>query len=170
MKSVKPVLNISIRPFEKTDAGFCYRIRRRAFLNLFGQEIGKEAAEAGAEAYSPGNFIEFAKDNPFFLIELNENPVGFLIIKRVNLNTARLFLIYIDENHLGKGIGKKGYLHAEQWIRIHWRSVNTIFVDTVIPDYNGRFYEKMGFSPAEETTCTFPGKTIRAVRFKKQLN
>lgn len=42
--------NLTIRRFKEEDASFCYRIRREAFLNLFVDEVGEEAALAGANA------------------------------------------------------------------------------------------------------------------------
>jgi hypothetical protein len=46
----------------------------------------------------------------------------------------------------------------------------TLIVDTVIPKYNRKFYEKVGFKPTGDTYCKFLGYRIKALRLAKKLN
>jgi len=48
--------------------------------------------------------------------------------------------------------------------------LNKLIVDTVIPKYNSKFYEKAGFKPMGDVYCEFPGNKIKALRLAKKLN
>ncbi len=43
-----------------------------------------------------------------------------------------------------KGYVSKTMRFVEDWLRENWWEIKRIFLDTIIPEYNGRFYEKMG--------------------------
>ena len=158
-----------IRPFQSDDAEFCFKIRASAFIHEFYDEIGPEAVAAGVNAYMPGDYIRMAQRVAFFIIEEDNRRIGFFTVKRVNETTAELPLIYLDLNHLGKGIGSQCIRFMEEWILSHWTEVDTFFVDTVIPEYNGAFYQKMGFAPEGEVACHFPDLTVSALRLSKRL-
>lgn len=158
-----------IRPFASDDAEFCCDVRREAFNRKFFDEIGPEAVTAGAEAYTPDNFIGMAAAAPIFIVEENDRRIGFFTFRRVDETTAELHLIYLDLKHLGKGVGSTCVRFIEDWIADRWKEVDTFFVDTVIPEYNGPFYRKMGFAPEGTVPCQFPGMTIPALRLSKRL-
>ena len=161
---------ISVRRFRETDAHFCFQIRADAFQKLFINEIGEEAAVAGINAYQPSDFIRFARDTEIFIVEVEGQSAGFFIIRRMTPQIAELVLIYLDSRFISLGLGKYCCLYLERWIAEHWKEVVEIYVDTVIPKYNGMFYERLGYQRSETVSCRFPGLTIAAVRFVKNID
>lgn len=165
-----PTLDIRIRSFLPSDSGYCYQLRKECFLNIFIDEIGETAALAGANAYQPADFILISQKKHCFIIEEEEgNPLGFFILSRVDQPTAEIFLIYLEGAHHGQGVGKHCMDYIDRWVTSQWPDTDTIIVDTVIPGYNGGFYQKMGYRKLTETDCQFPGKTVPAIRFQKRL-
>jgi GNAT superfamily N-acetyltransferase len=144
-------------------------VRSRAFIVAFHKEIGPETVAAGVNAHMPADYVEMAGTHEFFVVEDKGSRVGFFTFKRVDRTTAEISLVYVDLDHLGKGIGSRCIGYIEVWIGSTWPEVGTLFLDTIIPKYNGGFYEKMGFEPAGEAVCRFPGCQVRAVRFEKTL-
>ena len=161
--------NLKIRRFNPGDAVFCFKVRATSFIQEFIHEIGAEAVTAGIRAYMPKDYIRMAKQVAFFIVEEENQRIGFFTLKRISATIAELPLIYIDPGYHGRGIGSQCIRYMEEWILSHWKDVQTVIVDTVIPRYNGAFYEKMGFSPEREVTCDFPDITIKALRLSKNL-
>jgi len=128
---------LKIRPFQDTDAAFCFRVRSRAFIQKFYGQDG--------------------------------TPIGFFNLKQMDQSTAELPLIYLDLDHLGRGIGAACLDYIEKWLLENWSEVNTLIVDTIIPKYNCGFYLKVGFEPRESTYCEFSGQKIKALRLVKKL-
>jgi len=158
-----------IRRFRPDDAVFCFKTRTASFVSKFYDEIGPEAVTAAVNAYMPEDYIRMAEKVAFFIVEEKGRRVGFFTVKQIDASTAELPLIYLDLRHLGKGIGTKCIRFMEDWIQSHWKEVDTFFVDTVIPEYNGAFYQKMGFIPQGSVACEFPDLTIDALRLSKRL-
>lgn len=161
---------MNIRLFSPRDAEFCFKVRSKAFIEKFYDELNAEEVAACVNAYMPDDYIKIAKEIPFFVVEENGILLGFFTIKRKNFNTAELPLIYVDLDNLCKDIGSACIKFLESWIALNWKEVDTLIVDTVIPKNNSGFYEKVGFIPAEETFCDFPELSVRALRLIKKLN
>lgn len=138
-------------------------------MRKFYDVIGADAVAAGVNAYRPEDYIRMAEEVAFFIVEKKSHRIGFFTIKQIDKTTAELHLIYLDLNLLGKGIGAQCIRFMEDWIMSNWSEVNTFIVDTIIPEYNGKFYEKMGFIPVGEVVCAFPDLTVKALRLQKQL-
>ena len=160
---------MTIRKFKETDALFCFQIRCDAFLNKFIDEIGGKAVRACIEAYMPQDYIGMSEEMEFFVVEENEKRVGFVTLKKNNESTAEIPLIYFDLSELNKGYGSKTINYIEDWIKENWKDIKTLYLDTVIPKYNGGFYSKMGFKKAGKSVCSFPGMDLPAVRFEKNI-
>ncbi len=160
---------MKVRRFKREDAEFCFKVRANVFIRKFYDEIGPEAVVAGINAYMPEDYIRKAEEVAFFIIEERDHLIGFFTIKQVDRTTAELHLIYLDLDFLGKGIGAQCVRFMEDWILSNWKGVNTFIVNTIIPENNGAFYEKMGFIPVEEVFCAFPDLAVEALRLKKQL-
>ena len=90
-------------------------------------------------------------------------------LKKINTQTAERLWIYMDLQHLGAGIGKACIEFIQTWLEENWNTVDRLIVDTVIPKYNRKFYQKMGFVPAGQTFCEFMGVKIPALRLCKTL-
>lgn len=158
-----------VRRFTTADAEFCCKVRNSAYIVEFYQELGPHAVAAGVNAYTPADYARMSDEGEVFIVEVGEHPVGFFTLKRASRTRAELPLIYLDLGHMNKGIGRQCIRYIEDWIRSNWSEVSTLFVDTIIPNYNGEFYRKAGFRQVGETVCEFPEQSVPAIRFEKQL-
>jgi GNAT superfamily N-acetyltransferase len=153
---------VKFRLFKPDDADFCFRVRSQAFNQKFSGELTAEQVAAGVNAYPPYEII-------IIIVEEDDQRVGFFAIQKINVRTAELLWIYIDLQQLGTGIGKACIEFIESWLASNWNTVNRLIVDTVIPKYNRKFYQKMGFAPAGRTFCEFMGVRIPALQLCKTL-
>jgi len=161
---------MNFRRFKPKDAEFCFKVRSHAFIQKFYGELNPETVAAGVNAYLPDDYIQIAKQMPFFLVEEDGVPLGFFVVKRKNKTTAELLLIYIDLNHLGLGIGKSCVRFIEKWLPANWPEIQNLMVDTVIPRCNRAFYQSLGFIPTEEAFCDFSGLKVKALRMGKKID
>jgi ribosomal protein S18 acetylase RimI-like enzyme len=161
--------SLIIRPFAPRDANACYRIRREAYLTLFYDDLGAEASAAAIDSIAPSDFNTMAGWSMFFVAEMEGEPVGFCVYRKLDDRTVELLLLYVQVDRLRKGIGSALMSHAESWIREYRPEFAELVVDTVIPRYNQAFYEKHGFIKKEKRAYEFPDKTVDAVRLWKRL-
>ncbi|MHC4310436.1 MAG: GNAT family N-acetyltransferase [Planctomycetota bacterium] len=161
---------MNIRKFKPDDAEICFRFRSNAFIQKFHNELSLQEIASAVNAYMPRDYIRMAVEMPFFITQERSKIIGFLNLKRRDENTAELPLIYIDLDTLGQGIGSACIDYIEQWLSSNWKDVTKLLVDTVIPKYNSRFYEKVGFKPIGDAYCEFMGRKIKALRLEKKLN
>ena len=161
---------MNIRKFKPDDAETCFRLRSNAFIQKFHNELSLQEIASAVNAYMPIDYIRMAEEMPFFIVEENDRISGFFNLKQKDARTAELQLIYIDLDTLGKGIGSACIDYIEGWLSSNWKEVNKLIVDTVIPKYNSKFYEKAGFKPMGDVYCEFPGNKIKALRLAKKLN
>ena len=160
---------MKFRPFTASDAEFCFKTRSNAFIQKFCGELNSQQIAACVNAFMPDDYIEMSREIPVFIVEDNDIPLGFFTLKRLGDNTAELPLIYVDLARLGSGIGSACIKYIESWLAVNWPQIKALVVDTVIPLYNGGFYQKAGFVPREEIFCRFSGLEIKALRLTKPL-
>jgi GNAT superfamily N-acetyltransferase len=160
---------VQVRPFREDDAIFCFRLRSSAFIQKFYGELTPQEVSAAVNCYMPEDYIRMAKETTFFIVEQDGIPIGFFNLKRKNKTTAELPLIYLDLDCLGVGLGSGCIEYMRKWLLENWPEVNTLTVDTVIPKYNGGFYEKVGFKPSETVYCDFLGQKLKALRLVRKL-
>lgn len=158
-----------IRSFTDGDAGFCWRVRNQAYLVEFRQELSRQQIAAATEAYLPADYVRMSREGEVFVVEEAGKPAGFFTLNRAGPTRAELPLIYLDRAHMGQGIGRQCIAYLEDWIRANWSEVSILFVDTIIPNYNGGFYRKVGFTEVGEVDCHFPAGRVPAIRFEKNL-
>jgi len=158
-----------VRPFQKDDAVFCFRLRSRAFIEKFYGELTPQEVSAAVNSYMPDDYIRMARETTFFIVERKGVPVGFFNLKRKDESTAELPLIYFDLDRLGEGLGSACVDYIEKWLLANWVEVKILIVDTVIPKYNSGFYNKVGFEPSGSTCCEFLGQKLKALRLVKKL-
>ena len=161
---------MNIRKFKPDDAETCFRLRSNAFIQKFHNELSLQEIASAVNAYMPNDYIRMAEEMPFFIVEESDKMLGFFNLIRKDARTAELPLIYIDLDTLGKGIGSACIDYIEQWLSSNWKEVTNLIVDTVIPKYNSKFYEKVGFKPIGGTYCEFLGRKIKALRLAKKLS
>ena len=161
---------MNFRTFAYEDALFCYTIRKRAFTELFDQELTQAEISACIDAYALYDYIRMLKAGEFFIVEEDSSPLGFFTLKHRTRKKAEIPLIYLDPDRLGQGIRRECMLWLENWITTNWPEITHLLVDTVIPRTNGGFYEAMGFTAAGRTVCQLPDLAIKATRFIKDIS
>lgn len=161
---------MKIRKFKPDDAETCFRLRSNAFIQKFHDELSLQEIASAVNAYMPDDYTRMAVEMPFFIAEEDGKILGFFNLKRKDEKTAELPLIYVDLDALDQGIGSACINYIEQWLSSNWKDVARLVVDTVIPNYNGGFYEKVGFKPVGDAYCEFMGRKIKALRLEKKLN
>ncbi len=160
---------MNIRLFEPGDAEFCFKVRAAAFIQEFYNEIGAAAVTAGVNRFMPNDYIKMAENAPFFVIERDVKRLGFFTIKKYSEQKAEIPLIYIDLNEVKSGLGSSAIRFVEIWVMKHWPDVTRLIVNTIVPQYNGGFYEKAGFIPRGESVCRLSDMDVKAMCFEKKL-
>lgn len=158
------------RTFAFEDALFCYTIRKRAFTELFADELTPAEISACVDAYALYDYVRMQKAGEFFIAEEDGVPRGFFTLKRLTRKKVQIPLIYLDPDYRGRGLAQECMRWLERWVAINWSEATHLSVDTVIPDTNSEFYETMGFTNAGETVCHFPDRDLKATRFIKEIN
>ena len=158
---------MKFKAFRNEDAEFCFKTRSAAFIEKFYNELGPEIVKLCVSAYMPQDYINFSKEMKIFIVEETEGKVGFVTIKRIDKETAEIPLIYFKLDKLGLGYGKRSIEFIEDWVKENWKDVKKIFLDTIIPIYNGDFYRKMNYKETGDSVCIFLGERVRSIRFQK---
>jgi GNAT superfamily N-acetyltransferase len=161
---------MTFRRFAPEDAEFCFKVRSAAFIIEFYGELSPQEVAACVNCYMPSDYMRMATTQQVFVCEQDGQRIGFFTLKRHDRQRAEMPLLYLDLRHLRKGTGSAALRYAEEWIRVNWREVTTFLVDTVIPKYNGGFYQKAGFLQTEEVGCEFGGLKVKALRFTKRID
>ena len=160
---------ITIRPCAPEEIDLCLRLRAEAFIRIFHAEIGPQAVAAGVTAYPPGRVSELIKELPCHVAVHGERLIGFLLPRRLDATTVEIAMLYVDLDHLRRGIGARLLRHLEAWLREHEPAVTRLVLDTIIPRYNQAFYERMGFAPTGRVCCAYHRLRVPAIRLEKQL-
>jgi len=160
---------MNFRTFAYEDALFCHTIRKRAFTELFAPELTQVEIPACVNTYALYDYVRMPKAGEFFIVEEDGAPRGFFTLKRRTRKKAEIPLIYLDPDHLGRGIGRECMLWLENWITTNWPEVTHLLVDTVVPRTNGGFFASMGFTAAGRTVCHFFDLAIKATRFIREI-
>jgi GNAT superfamily N-acetyltransferase len=165
-----PAKPVAIRPFRAPDAAYCHGLRRRAFLEVFGGLLDPGAIKAGADAYDREEFGNLIGALDSFVAMDGRKRVGFCTIRYPEKSIAEILYVYVDLACLGKGIGTQLVRYAEWWIAERHPDVSSIVLDTAVPDYNGKFYEKLGYSRLGPTLCRYPAGEVAALRLRKTVS
>lgn len=157
------------RKFRKNDEDFCFKVRARAFVKFFHKELGPEITSLGIISLAPEDYLKLSREINIFIAEDEGERIGFFSLKKVNESIAEIPLIYFDPYKTGRGYGSAAMNYLENWVRENWPHVKSIFLDTIIPEYNGGFYTKMGYLKRGYSVCRFFTTKVPAVRFEKTL-
>ena len=158
-----------IRRFQEEDAEPCFKMRTEAFLKIFYNEIGPNNVAVGINAYMPRDYVRLAETMPTFVASDDRGPVGFITLRFIDQATSEILFVYVQMDLLGQGLGTRLVGYAEQWVQEKHPEIDRIVVDTVIPNYNQGFYEKLGYKRIGESECEYPAGPVKAVRLAKNL-
>jgi len=117
----------------------------------------------------PGDFIQISENLPIIVAFENQLQVGFIAARYIEQSKIEILFLYVRLDALGKGIGTMLAKHFESWVSQHDSLIQQIVVDTAVPKYNQRFYQKIGYSEVGCSECNYPDGSIRAVRLAKNL-
>ena len=59
---------MNYRRFSETDAEFCYKTRRNAFIKKFCEELSPQEVAACIKAYMPDDYIKMSRKMPVFIV------------------------------------------------------------------------------------------------------
>ena len=167
---VDSTLQFIIRLFKSSDAKACFAMRYEAFTQVFSQELSPQAVELGANAYDSVEFGRMIGSMNSFVAVVDEQPVGFCTVRLLDESTAEILCLYVSLNYIKCGIGKNLVRHVEKWIGTQYPGIERLVLDTAVPLYNQKFWERVGYKKREESACTYPGGEIPAVRLEKSLD
>ena len=97
------------------------------------------------------------QNNQYYFVYENDIRIGYLKIKlstKLASNALEIERIYLNETHIGKGIGKELMLFAES-IAIAQKNNNLVLKAMDSSKDAIRFYEKMGFEIIARSTLSF---------------
>jgi ribosomal protein S18 acetylase RimI-like enzyme len=160
---------LGIRPCTPEEIDACLRLRAEAFIQIFHAEIGPQAVAAGVTAYPPSRMAALMEEMPCHVVAREERVVGFLLPQRLDATTVEIVMLYIDPDHVRRGIGARLLRHLETWLREHEPTVTRLVLDTIIPRYNQAFYERMGFAATGRSCCAYHALRVPAVRLEKRV-
>lgn len=160
---------LSIRPFTADDAAACYQMREEAFRTIFAPAIGPEATAAGINAYSPARFAGMLASMHCFIAEQLGAMIGFSALKIIDPITAELSYLYVRRGLERQGIGARLLVFSENWLHRSYPAIHSLVLDTIVPAYNGPFYEKMGFQYDGERVLPYPDLPVKTVLMRKKI-
>lgn len=162
-------IHISVRPFTAADAEDCFRIRTEAFVCEFYPQQAPVVIAAGINAYMPSDYVRMGETMLAYVAVDDGNVIGFFVVKILDHTTAELMLLYVKGGYKGKGIGSLLLEYMENLLRDRYPAIRRVELDTIVPGYNGKFYEKRGFFRAGESELRYPDRIVKAVRMAKEI-
>lgn len=99
-------------------------------------------------------YVQAARDQPFFVAFLDANPVGFLALRQHNQYTAEIAVMGVLKEHHRSGIGRQLVNQCQlfcQKNKLEFLTVKTLDSSRQDSNYEKtrRFYTAMGFKPLE---------------------
>ena len=162
--------SVVIRPFIAHDAEACFNLRHEAFTQIFSQELSPQSVDVGANAYNPVEFGHFLGGMDTFVAVVEGQPVGFCTLRVLDATTAEILYLYIKLDRLKRGIGSGLVRYVENWMALHYPDISRLVLDTAVPLYNQKFWERIGYSKMKESVCRYPRGDVAAVQLGKDLD
>lgn len=158
-----------IRNYAPEDGKVCHKLRRDAFYGVFSRTLSVGAVRAGAEAYGVTEFAERIGSMETSVASIGGMVVAFCSIRLLTATEAELLYLYVHPDHRGAGIGSRLARHAECGVREIHPELETVFLDTAVPEYNQAFWMHIGYRFEGTSVCDYPTGQIPAVRLRKRI-
>jgi ribosomal protein S18 acetylase RimI-like enzyme len=159
-----------MRDYRAEDGLACHALRRRAFLDDFSQSLPQDAVQAGADSYGVSEFAKRIGAMETSVATVDDVVAGFCSIRLLSPTRAEVLYLYVDSEHRRSGIGARLARHAEQRVSSAHPELETLFLDTAIPEYNQAFWERIGYQLVGPSSCDYPTGRIPAVRLEKRVD
>lgn len=160
---------LTIRPFGAADAEACFRIRTEAFVRDFYPHQDPQVIAEGINAYLPSDYVRLGETARVRVATDVDQVVGFYVVRFPEPGVAELMLLYVKAGYKGQGLGTLLLRHLESWLAESHPEVRRVVLDTIVPGFNGQFYEKQGYAADGVSELRYPGLTVKAVRMAKKL-
>lgn len=146
-----------------------------------GRKILNDLPEWFGIEEATNEYIALSKEMPFFCAEENEQPIGFISLKKHNLYTYEIFAMGILKDFHHQGIGRSLIAACED--KCHKEKASMLTVKTLDKSRENKFYAKtrkfylaLGFIPLEvfpklwgsENPCLFMVKCLECGISKKK--
>jgi len=160
-------MSMDIRRFAPGDGALCHRLRRDALLEMSGEYLSAEAAQIAADSYSADDFASRVSGMETFVLDSSGTVAGFSSFCIETTSLAELAYLYINAGF--RGIGAGSFLARSSLERVlsSHPSLSVIYLRTVVPEYNRRFWEKMGYEFTGPAVCSYAVGSLPAVRLEK---
>ncbi len=130
-----------MREFRPGDAEFCFRVRSRAFIVDFVDELGPEAVATCVNAYLPSDYLRMAGELELFIVEEDGEPMTLTEKRAVEGWAADWGWVGLWASTISSLIVMGMVVHAFITDRKMWGVVNFVFGFTAIP-YMFMYVEK----------------------------
>jgi GNAT superfamily N-acetyltransferase len=168
-KAAAMTQRLVIRDYSPEDGEVCHELRRAAFLGVFSKTLPQDAVRAGAESYGVSEFVDRISAMETFVASVGGVVVAFCSMRPLTTTRAELLYLYVSPHHQGTGIGSRLARYVERHVTSSHPELETLFLDTAVPEYNQAFWEHMGYQSAGTSVCDYPTGQIPAVRLEKRV-
>ena len=146
--------NVRIRALTEDDAGTVGQIWAAARAVAYAGIVPDEIARRPGTALSEGLGASLAQPGHFGMIAIEgDESLGFVVAGPPDhddaLGDAEIYLIYVDPNAQGRGVGRLLMRHAAE--RLREDGARTLFLWALRDNRSGRaFYDRLGGSVVRE--------------------
>ena len=161
---------MEIRDYRAEDGAACHELRHTAFLEVFSRILSPDAIRAGTESYTISEFSALISTMETRVASIGDIVAGFCSIRVQSRTRAELLYLYVGPDHRGTGVGSRLAHDAERRISNSHPDLETIFLETAVPEYNQSFWERLGYRLVGPSSCDYPTGKIPAVRLEKRLH
>jgi ribosomal protein S18 acetylase RimI-like enzyme len=156
-----------IRDYAPGDGEFCHALRQKAFLTTFSEILSRDAVRIGADSYTALQFADRIAAMETCVATIAKKVVGFCAIQLVSQERAELLYLFVDHQYRRGGIGSGLVREVECRVLNAHPDVVLFHLDTVVPQYNQGFWERMGYQSVGPSICNYPNGGIAALRLRK---
>ena len=160
---------MEIRNYRSGDGAVCHELRRDAFLSIFSRSLPPDVVQTGADSYNVTEFAQRISTMKTYIALESDVVVGFCTIRILLPTRGELLYLYVGADHRGTGIGTRLAREAEQRVSSSFPELETIFLDTAVPEYNQVFWERIGYRLVGPSSCDYPTGRIPAVCLEKRV-
>jgi ribosomal protein S18 acetylase RimI-like enzyme len=150
--------NMEIRQFQPTDANEVSEVIRRALALININDYPKHNIKLMIEYFTPQTILELARIRSMYVLMIDSK-----IVATGSLQNDTIYSLFVDPEHIGKGLGTKLMKKLEALARHN--HVTTLKVPSSITAVG--FYIRLGFVKEKEV---FSQKTGLTIHMTKQLS
>jgi len=153
---------VTIRPAKQEDLQSIWRVHTRAIKEVCKNHYSAREIKAWAAVLKPARYRGSIEKGVFFVAVEDEDIVGF---GNLNRDTCEVEAMYVDPDHLRRGVGMKILRNIETVARdCGLTTLRLTSSLNAVP-----FYQKAGFEPQKHTKYLLPFDKVPCVPMVKEL-